>query len=66
MDIEHCAENELCIACQCIPPDPICGNGIVEPGEACDDGNSSNTDACNNQCELTVCGDGITQNPNGQ
>lgn len=27
-----------------------CGNGIVEAGETCDDGNAINTDACSNTC----------------
>ena len=28
----------------------VCGNGVRDPGEACDDGNTSNSDGCNNQC----------------
>lgn len=36
---------------------PVCGNGRVESGEACDDGNLSNDDACLNNCTLAVCGD---------
>ncbi len=36
-----------------------CGNGITEGGEACDDGNSIDDDACNNHC--AKCGDGIVQ-----
>jgi cysteine-rich repeat protein len=35
-----------------------CGNGIVEPGEACDDGNDDNTDSCLDTCEEAYCGDG--------
>ncbi len=35
-----------------------CGNGAVEPGETCDDGNSDNDDACTNACTLPSCGDG--------
>ena len=27
-----------------------CGNGVVEAGEACDDGNALNGDGCNNNC----------------
>lgn len=30
-------------------------------GETCDDGNSSNTDACPNTCKVAVCGDGYTR-----
>ena len=29
-----------------------CGNGIVEEGEACDDGNDDDADACTNTCEI--------------
>jgi cysteine-rich repeat protein len=39
---------------------PICGNGLVESGEACDDGDRDDTDACTNACQPARCGDGIT------
>jgi cysteine-rich repeat protein len=32
----------------CIPQ--VCPNGIVEPGEECDDGNQDDADACGNDC----------------
>ncbi|MCF7846659.1 MAG: DUF11 domain-containing protein [Candidatus Gracilibacteria bacterium] len=32
------------------PPEPVCGNGIVEPGEECDDGNTNNGDGCSASC----------------
>jgi len=35
-----------------------CGNGAVDPGEECDDGNTSNTDACLSSCRNATCGDG--------
>jgi len=35
-------------------PEAVCGNGIVEPGEDCDD----ETDACGDDC-LFVCGNGV-------
>ena len=38
-----------------------CGNGSVEVGEQCDDGNDTNTDECTNGCEVGVCGDGVTR-----
>ena len=31
---------------------PNCGNGIVEAGEACDDGNDDDLDSCTNDCEI--------------
>ena len=36
-----------------------CGNGFVENDEACDDGNSTNTDSCLNTCVVASCGDGV-------
>lgn len=36
----------------------ICGNGVVEEGEECDDGNEDNTDDCLNDCREAFCGDG--------
>jgi hypothetical protein len=41
---------------------PVCGNGVVESGETCDDGNHDNTDDCpdgiGGTCDPAVCGDG--------
>lgn len=39
------------------PGDPNCGNGAVDPNEACDDGNVSDGDGCSSLCE-TEDGDG--------
>jgi cysteine-rich repeat protein len=38
-----------------------CGNGEVDAGEACDDGNGSNSDACVGSCENAICGDGFVR-----
>jgi cysteine-rich repeat protein len=32
----------------------VCGNGTTEPGEQCDDGNTTNGDGCNSLCKLEV------------
>jgi len=45
--------------CSLTPP-PVCGNGIVEAGEACDDGNTVGNDGCSATCTLE-CGDGILE-----
>ena len=37
----------------------VCGDGVVDGGEACDDGNQVDGDACTNACALPGCGDGI-------
>jgi cysteine-rich repeat protein len=38
----------------------VCGNGVREGAEQCDDGNEFNTDACTNACMNARCGDGFT------
>lgn len=38
-----------------------CGDGIVDEGEQCDDGNTSNGDTCTNACKTNICGDGYRQ-----
>jgi cysteine-rich repeat protein len=40
---------------------PECGNGVVEAGENCDDGNTVDTDACLSTCVAASCGDGFVQ-----
>ncbi len=45
------------------PGDPnicaVCGNGVVEGTEECDDGNTDPGDGCRGDCTIEVCGDGI-------
>lgn len=38
---------------------PVCGNGTVEAGEQCDDGNTNNGDGCSSTCqhEATLAGE---------
>ena len=38
---------------------PGCGDGVVDPGEACDDGNLDDGDACPSTCVPAACGDGF-------
>ncbi|REG24456.1 cysteine-rich repeat protein [Archangium gephyra] len=54
-------------------PPPSCGDGVVSPGEACDDGNSASGDGCGTDCGIEAgyschgqpslcnagCGDGV-------
>ena len=56
----------LTVACPGSPGDswiePGCGNGVIEGGEACDDGadnSDSDPDACRSTCTLPSCGDGV-------
>ncbi|MEE2674703.1 MAG: hypothetical protein VX466_12960, partial [Myxococcota bacterium] len=36
-------------------PDQVCGNGIREVGELCDDGNIIEGDGCSNDCQSDAC-----------
>ncbi len=50
-----------------IPDDcSVCGDSVVDPGEQCDDGNTSNGDCCSSTCQYesagSVCGN---QTPEG-
>ena len=43
----------------------ICGDGVIGPDEACDDGNLMAGDGCSPECDLepgTVCGDSVDLN----
>jgi cysteine-rich repeat protein len=41
----------------CPPGAPVCGNGVVESPEECDDGNASSADPCLGDCTSARCGD---------
>lgn len=48
----------------CAPPDCTphrCGDGVLDPGENCDDGNWIDQDFCRNDCRVSRCGDGVVQ-----
>ncbi|WAS92708.1 DUF4215 domain-containing protein [Nannocystis punicea] len=40
-------------------PGDECGDGELDPGEACDDGNNYDFDECKADCTLNECGDGV-------
>jgi len=43
------------------PHAAVCGDGVIEAGETCDDGNTQNGDACPPDCRIVVCSpDGTT------
>jgi cysteine-rich repeat protein len=48
---------------RCVLPSdgPVCGDGVTEGGEACDDGNGNPTDGCTNTCQVAICGDGVAR-----
>jgi cysteine-rich repeat protein len=44
-----------------------CGNGVVDPNEACDDGNRINGDGCSGDClEIERCGNGAIETGLGE
>ena len=43
---------------------PACGDGVIDPGEQCDDGGESSS--CNANCSFAQCGDGITNASSGE
>ena len=45
-------------------PEPVCGNGIIEGEEACDDGAASAT--CDLDCTPAECGDGLANHLAGE
>jgi len=56
-DEKFCTWNDWGV-CQ---PIGVCGNGIKEGSEICDDGDSLNTNSCMNDCKLAICGDGYVR-----
>jgi cysteine-rich repeat protein len=48
----------VCVDGVCLPV--VCGDGVVEPPEVCDDGNRESGDGCSADCTSTeVCGNGV-------
>lgn len=61
-DGDVCTDADACVAGECrgtgIPECGICGNGVLDPGEGCDDGDTDFLagDACLADCAFTGCG----------
>lgn len=53
----QCSGSTECGCCTCpeIEVEDVCGNGVVESPEECDDGNSVNGDGCNAFCQSELC-----------
>lgn len=57
-DSIDCATDSACASA-------FCGNGVVDPGEDCDNGDTLPNDGCSPSCHWEVCGDGIRQTSEG-
>jgi cysteine-rich repeat protein len=53
-----CPDGTTCAAAQAVCILGTCGNGIVDPGETCDDGNINDGDGCSHNCKSEMCGNG--------
>lgn len=64
VDDSQCDEWEECVGSVCRPRETtepsVCGDGIVQDDEQCDDANTKDGDGCN-RCIQEYCGDGIVQ-----
>ncbi|ATB50259.1 Ig-like domain-containing protein [Corallococcus macrosporus] len=46
---------------------PVCGDGYLDSGEVCDDGNRAAGDGCRADCQgVEVCGDGLVDSTTGE
>ncbi|MDG2307599.1 MAG: DUF4215 domain-containing protein [Candidatus Binatia bacterium] len=45
---------------KCERNDAVCGNSVLEVGEACDDGNITSCDGCSS-CQAEICGNGTVE-----
>ncbi len=55
----------VCTGGVCLPM--VCGDGIVEAGEACDDGNNADNDGCSADClSDETCGNGVIDAVKGE
>jgi cysteine-rich repeat protein len=55
-----CGTGKICRNGQCTPA--VCGDGIVEPPEECDDGGTNGTGGCTTSCKLTCVSTDPTRN----
>ena len=56
---DECETLQQCLGGLCL--DASCGDGVVQSGETCDDGNTEDDDECTTRCEPPRCGDGLLQ-----
>jgi cysteine-rich repeat protein len=63
----YCPPGAKCAAAQAVCIWDDCGDGIQQPGEACDDGNLIDGDGCSHDCKSNeTCGNTITDSAVGE
>lgn len=63
----RCPADQACAANQDVCITSPCGNGIIDIGEVCDDGNVISGDDCSADClSIEICGNGITDAAKGE
>src|SRR5262249_26693422 len=62
-----CTGGDQCVSGKCEGVSLTCGNGVVECGEECDDGNVLPNDGCSPTCHFSeICGDLIDNDNDGK
>jgi len=56
--------DDLCVVAIGAKAGSLCGNGVVDPGEACDDGNNLDNDGCSATCGIEIT-DPVAPTDNG-
>jgi cysteine-rich repeat protein len=63
----YCPAGSRCAARQAVCIFDSCGDGVLQPGEACDDGNKVDGDGCSADCTSNeTCGNGVTDKVVGE
>lgn len=60
-DVRGATMDSVRMRLHCLPNDSVCGNGVLEVTETCDDGNRIDCDGCSARCRVERCGDGVVQ-----
>lgn len=51
VELSLCPVMQVSVQDGVLCPEPVCGNGLIEPGELCDDGVAAGDDACRGGCD---------------